>query len=132
MTEGTSRGKGLLASLRGLVRTLIAIAQTRLAILASDLEEQGACFARIAVFAAISAVGLFFATSLAIVFVIAAFWDNRLIAIGILFAVFLALALWALASLRRHLAGRPRLLSATLAELEKDKTSLSGINENDC
>ena len=121
----------MLASLRGLVRTLIAIAQTRLAILASDLEEQGACFARIVVFAAISALGLFFSTMLAIAFVIAAFWENRLTAIGILFAVFFALAIWALATLRQHLANRPRLLSATLAEFDKDNASLSGVNEND-
>ena len=131
MTDGSRRGEGLLASLRSLVRSLIATAQTRLAILASDLEEQGACFARILFFAAIGAVALFFTTALAIVFVIAAFWENRLTAIGILFAAFLALALWALAMLRRHLADRPRLLSATLAELDKDKASLSGIHEND-
>ncbi|OGA05392.1 MAG: hypothetical protein A3H35_21795 [Betaproteobacteria bacterium RIFCSPLOWO2_02_FULL_62_17] len=131
MTDGSSRGEGLLASMRSLVRSLIAMAQTRLAILASDLEEQGACLAKILVFAALSAVGLFFSTALLIAFVIAAFWENRLTAIGILFAVFLALALWALAILRKHLAERPKLLAATLAELDKDKASLSGVHEND-
>jgi len=131
MTDGSSRGEGLLASLRSLVRSLMAMAQTRLAILASDLEEQGACFARIVVFAAISAVGFFFAAALAIAFVIAAFWENRLTAIGILFAVFLALAVWSLATLRQRLTDRPKLLSATLAELEKDKNSLSGMHEDD-
>ncbi len=131
MSDGCSRGEGLLASLRGLVGTLIAIAQTRMAILASDLEEQGACFARIVVFAVICAIGFFFAAALAIAFVIAAFWENRLIASGILFAVFLALALGSLVTLRQRLADRPKLLSATLAELEKDKNSLSGIHEDD-
>ena len=132
MSDGSSRGAGLLASLRGLVRTLIAVAHTRLAILANELEEQGACFARIAVFAAIGAAGLFFTTALGMVLVIAAFWDNRIPVIGILFAVFLGGTLWSLAILRKHLTGRPRLLSATLTELAKDKASLSGINENDC
>ncbi len=132
MSDGSSRDAGLLASLRGLVRTLIAVAHTRLAILASELEEQGACFTRIAVYAAIGAAGLLFTTALGIVLLIAAFWDNRLLVIGILFAVFFGATLWSLVTLRKYLTGRPRLLSATLAELAKDKASLSGINENDC
>ena len=130
MTDGAGRGEGLLASLRGLFGTLIAIVQTRLALLASDLEEQGACFAQILLYAALCAFAAFFALALAIGFVIAAFWENRLIAIGILFAVFLGVAVGSLATLRQRLAQRPKLLAATLAELEKDKNSLSPADEH--
>jgi uncharacterized membrane protein YqjE len=131
MTNRSSRGAGLLASLRGLVSSLIATAQTRLTLLASDLEEQGACFAQIIVLGVACAMGIFFAAALAIAFVIAAFWEDRLIAIGILFIVFLALALLSLLTLRQRLRDRPKLLSATLAELDKDRSSLSDIHEND-
>jgi len=129
MTEGSSPGKGLLASMRGFAGTLTEIAQTRLAILASDLEEQGASFTRIAIYAAIGAASLFCALVMAIVFVIVASGEHRLVALAILFALFFAVALWSLAMLKRHVAARPRLLAATLAELEKDKSALSGRHE---
>jgi uncharacterized membrane protein YqjE len=131
MTDGRRRGEGLLASLRDLIRTLVSVVETRLAILASELEEQGAYFAQVLVFAGICLMAIFFAAALAITFVIAAFWEQRLFTIGILFVAFLALALWSLLSIRQRLSDRPKLLSATLAELEKDKNSLSGRNEKD-
>ena len=121
----------MLASTRGLVRTLIDIAQTRLAILASDLEEQGACFAKIAITAVASAVSLVCALVMAVVFVIMASGEHRLFAVGAFFILFFAVALWCLATLKRYLADRPKLLAATLAELEKDKVALSGIHEID-
>ena len=52
-------------------------------------------------------------------------WAQRLIAIGVLFALFLALALWSLVAIRTRLAQRPKLLAATLAELDKDKRALT-------
>jgi uncharacterized membrane protein YqjE len=61
--------------------------------------------------------------------VIVASGEHRLVALAILFALFFAVALWSLAMLKRHVAGRPRLLAATLAELEKDKSALSGRHE---
>ena len=134
MTDGVGRGEGLLASLRGLVHTLIAILRTRLALVASDLEEQAAYLSQILVFALVCAMGVFFATALGITFVIAAFWDvwaQRLIAIGVLFALFLALALWSLVAIRTRLAQRPKLLAATLAELDKDKRALTPQHEDD-
>ena len=129
MTEGGSRGKGLLASMRGFAGTLVEIAQTRLAILAGDLEEQGASFARIAIFAAVGVASLFCALVMAIVFVIMASGEHRLLAVAILFAVFFLLALWSLSALKRSLSDRPRLFAATLSELEKDKAVLSRRHE---
>ena len=129
MTDGGSRADGLLASMRGLLRTLIDLAQTRLAILASDLEEQGACFAKIAVYAAVSAVSLVCTLVMAVVFVIMASGEHRLFAVGGFFILFFSASLWSWATLKRYLADRPKLLAATLAELEKDKTALSGPRE---
>ncbi|MFM9972674.1 MAG: phage holin family protein [Burkholderiales bacterium] len=130
MTDGSSRGDGLLASLRGLIRTLIDIAQTRLAILSSDLEEQGACLAKIAIFT-VASVLLFLCTLImAVVFLIMASGEHRLLVVGGLFLVLLVAALWFFATLKRLLADRPKLLAATLAELEKDKVALTGRNED--
>jgi uncharacterized membrane protein YqjE len=131
MTDGGSRGEGLLASLRGLVRTLIEVAQTRLAIVASELEEQAAYFAKISLYATLSAACLFCTLVLALVFVIIASGEYRLYTVGALVLLFFAATIWSLAAFRRHLANRPKLLAATLAELEKDKTALSGLHEVD-
>lgn len=131
MTEGGSRGQGLLASLRGLVRTLVDIVHTRLAILSSDLEEQGACFARIAAYALISAVSLVCCLVMAVVFVIVVSGEHRVAAVAVLFFLFLVAGLLSVTALKRQLADRPRLLAATLAELEKDRSALSGRHEVD-
>jgi len=131
MTDGSSRGDSLLDSLRGLVRTSVAIAQTRLAILASELEEQGACFARVSVYALVGFATGLIAAILAVVFIIVAAGEHRLIAIGVLFLAFLAISLWSLLTMKQLLASRPKLLSATLTELEKDKNALTGQHEVD-
>jgi len=129
MIEGGSRGKGLLASLRAFVHSLIATAQTRLQILASDLEEQRAYFSRILIFLVVGAISFFFAAQILIIFVIVAFWDHRLIAIGALFALFLLVGFGCFTSIRSRLAGRPKMLAATLAEFDKDRTALADTYE---
>ncbi len=129
MTDGGSRAEGLLASMRGLFRTLIDIAQTRLAIFTSDLEEQGACFAKIAVYAALSAVSLVCALVMAVVFVIMVSGEHRLFAVCAFFILFFLATLWSWATFKRHLTDRPKLLAATLAEIEKDKAALTGSHE---
>ena len=125
MAEEAGRSEGLLDSLRNLAKTFLAILQTRLEIFASELDEQRALLARIAVLAAIAAFCLGLAVVLFVLFVVVLFWDaNRLLAIGVLAGVFGAGGLAALLMLQASIRRRPRLLSATLAELRKDRTKL--------
>jgi uncharacterized membrane protein YqjE len=127
MAEESGRAESLLESLRNLARTFLAIVQTRLEIFASEIDEQRALLARIAVLSAIAAFCLGLAVILLVLFVVVLFWDtNRLLAIGVLAGVFSAGGIAACLMLRSAIARRPKLLAATLAELRKDRTKLEG------
>lgn len=127
MAEESGRAAGLLESLRNLGKTFLAVLQTRLEIFASELDEQGALLARIAVLAAVAALCLGLAVILVVLFVAVLFWDtNRLLAIGAMAAIFAAAGIIAGLMLRSAIARRPKLLAATLAELRKDKSKLEG------
>jgi uncharacterized membrane protein YqjE len=117
----------MLGSVRELARTLLSFAETRARIAATELEEQVARLAEILVWAA---VALFF-SGVAVVFVailvVLLFWDsNRLLAAGLLAAVFLGIAATAALVARARLRERPQFLAATLAELKQDAERIAG------
>jgi uncharacterized membrane protein YqjE len=127
MAEKSGHAEGLLNSLRGLATTFVAVLQTRLEIFASELDEQQALLAKIALLAAVAAFCLGLAVILLVLFVVVWFWDtNRLLAIGVLAGLFAAGGIVSLLMLRATVRQRPKLLSATLAELSKDRTKLEG------
>jgi uncharacterized membrane protein YqjE len=127
MSDEAGRAVGVLDSLRRLAATLLAAVQTRLELVATDIEEERAWIARMAILAALAGFCLALAINLAVLFLVVLFWDaNRLLAIGVLAGVFAAFAaalgIAAKAAARR----RPRLFSATLAELRKDRDDVRG------
>jgi uncharacterized membrane protein YqjE len=127
VAEEAGHSEGLLESLRNLARTFLAIVQTRLEIFASEIDEQRALLARIAVLAAVAAFCLGLAVILLVLFVVVLFWDaDRLLAIGVLAGVLAAGGITALMMLQAAVRRRPKLLSATLAELRKDRAKLEG------
>ena len=100
MTEEAGRSEGLLDSLRNLARTFIAIVQTRIEIFASEIDEERARLARIAVLAAVAALCIALAVVLLVFFLVVLFWDtNRLLAIGVLAGAFAAGGIAALAGI---------------------------------
>jgi uncharacterized membrane protein YqjE len=125
MTEEAGRAEGLLDSLRSLAQTFVALLQTRLEIVASEIDEGRTRLARIAVLAALAAFCLGLAVVLLVFFLVVLFWDtNRLLAIGVLTGVFTAGAIAAGLALRLEIVRRPKFLSATLEELRKDAKKL--------
>jgi uncharacterized membrane protein YqjE len=125
VAEEAGHSEGLLESLRNLARTFLAIVQTRLEIFASEIDEQRVLLARIAVLAAVAAFCLGLAVILLVLFVVVLFWDtDRLLAIGVLAGVLAAGGITALMMLQAAVRRRPKLLSATLAELRKDRAKL--------
>src|SRR6266480_5235106 len=125
MTEEPGRAEGLFESLGNLGRTFLAVVQTRIEIFASEIDEQRALLARIAVLAAVAAFCLGLAVILLVLFVVVLFWDtDRLLAIGVLAGVLAAGGITALMMLQAAVRRRPKLLSATLAELRKDRAKL--------
>jgi len=127
MTEETGHSEGLLDSLRNLARTFLAIVHTRIEIFASELDEERTRLAQITLLAAVAAFCLGLAVILLVFFLVVLFWESdRLLAIGVLAGVFAAGGIAACLGLRAAISKRPKFLSATLAELRKDRTKLEG------
>lgn len=117
--------RGLFRSLRNLLATAIGIAQTRLELLSTELQEEVHRAAEILVWTIVALlaalIGLFM-LALVIIFI---FWDTHRIVASI--AVTGALMLIAVAAalvLRAKIRSRPRLFDATLTELAKDRAAL--------
>jgi uncharacterized membrane protein YqjE len=118
---------GLFKSLANLVATIVAIAQTRLELLTTDLQEEMHRVAGILVWTLIAVlaagIGLFTA-ALAVIFV---FWDtHRVLAAVLVTSAFFVLAIGAGVVLQVKVRTKPRMLDATLAELAKDREHLAG------
>jgi len=127
MIEETGRAEGLFESLRNLARTFVAVVQTRIEIFASEIDEERTRLARIAMLAAAAALCIALAVVLLVFFLVVLFWDtDRLLAIGVLAGVFAVGGIAACVGLRAAVSERPKFLSATLAELRKDRTKLEG------
>lgn len=117
---------GVFDSVKQLVRSIVVHLQTRVALLSTEFAEEKQRLMTL-LYSALMALFLFFVTLiLALVFVIAAYWDTpyRLHAIGALTLLFLAGAGIAWMKARAVLRARPRLFAASLAELYKDRQQL--------
>lgn len=126
MDEQPSQGRGLFDSLSVLVANLVAIVRTRIDLVSTELEEAQA--RQVALMVAVAA-GIFCAGMvlvLAVVLVLALFWDDhRFAALGALIALFAVSGLVAAVSARHQIQTKPKMFSATLAELTKDYHQLT-------
>jgi uncharacterized membrane protein YqjE len=118
--EGPGR-RGLLGSLRGFLATLLGLAHTRLALASAELEETLERLAEMLLWSAVALTLGVLALVLLALTVVIAFWDeHRLLAAGGV-TLIASLAAGAAAWRVRGLAAeRPRLLSDTLDELQRD------------
>lgn len=116
---------GLFRSIAHLLATVVGIAQTRLELLSTELQEEVHRVAEIMLWATVAllaaGVGLFL-LALLIIFV---YWDTHrvLASIAVTSAFFLIAAIAGL-MLRAKVRSKPPLLDATLAELKKDRAAL--------
>lgn len=131
MTEAAggagSQAGGLLDSLKALARSLLAMAQTRLEILGSEIEEQRSILLREVLLAIIAAFCLGLGIVFAALFFVFLFWDNpalRLAVICIFALVFLAAGAVLFVMARAAGRGRPRTFAATAEELARDRETL--------
>ena len=118
---------GMFDSLRQLLVTLAGIAQTRIELLGTEVEEQVARLTAMLLWSIVSLFLAFTTMVLIAVAVLVAFWDTNRILVAVLLAVgFAALALIAWLRVRAVARGRPHLFQATLEELAKDRDRLGG------
>lgn len=115
----------LLQSIVRLAGNLLAAAETRVDLFATELREDGERGLRLLAWAIASLMLGIFAVLLAGVTVIIVFWDTYRIAAAVgVTAVFVAAAVACGLVVRRHMRERPRLLDATRSELSKDVAAL--------
>lgn len=114
---------------RRLARTLISFVETRGRLAASELEEQALRLAEVAVWA-IAAL-LFLGVALVMLSVVAVllFWNSQpVLAAALLCALWLGGAAVCVQVAMARLRERPKLLSATLDELAKDRARFENRN----
>ena len=120
------RRRGLFDSIKTLTATLLAIAQTRLDLLATELEEERLRLSSILTWTCVAlfcaGCGAIFA---AMIFVVALWDTNRLVAVGVPAIVFLLAAALAWSIVIGKVKTKTRLFSASLAELAKDRDHLT-------
>lgn len=118
-------GQGLFESLGTLGATLVAIAHTRLDLLSLDLEEERAHLFSLLMLALVALFCLGIGVLLATLLLVVAFWDtHRLLVLGALAGMFLAIgaAAWGFAFNKART--KPRIFAASMSELAKDRQQL--------
>ena len=125
--EAAPEGAGLFRSLRRLGKSLLGVLQVRLEIAASEVEEQGLRLTQILMLTVAAGACLALAAVLFIAFIVALVPEaQRVIALGVLTLMFAAAAGILIGMVRKRAADRPRLFSATLAEIDKDRDRIGG------
>lgn len=130
MSDGESpaverSASGLFRSLKQLVATVVALVHTRLELFTTELQEEVQRAAGLVLWAFIAllaaGVGLFFVG----ITIIIAFWEGeRLLAAILVTSGFLAIAAICVVIVLVKFRNKPPLLSATRAELGKDRAEL--------
>jgi uncharacterized membrane protein YqjE len=128
----TSPPPRLLASLRQLALTALAMAHTRLALAGVELEEElqrllGLLLSLLGLLV-FGLVGVLTATLLVVLAVDAA---QRVTVLACFAVAYLGLAGWFVWRVQRMLATRPPFLHATLAEMERDREALQSASGGD-
>jgi len=116
----------LTESLKQMAGTLLSIFQTRLALLANELEEERLRFEQTLLYSGIAL--LFFGLSIMLltVFIVVVFWDSqRLLVLGVLAGLFFVAGLLVWNAAHRLARKKTRLFSASLAELSNDRDQLA-------
>ncbi len=118
---------GLFDSLKQLLVTVAAIAQTRIELLGTEVEEQVAHLSAMLLWTIVALFLAFTTVVLLAVVVLVVFWDtNRVLAAVLLASGFALLGLLSWWRVRTLVQGRPHLFQATLEELAKDRDQLGG------
>jgi uncharacterized membrane protein YqjE len=123
--EGAAARGGLLYSIRHLAQSLLGAAQTRLEILATEIEEERVRLEQMLLVALAAAFCLVMGIVLCVALVVAYFWDtHRLLAVGMLAAGFLAAGVVLGLIVRDKAKTRPKPFAITRSELAKDRAML--------
>lgn len=122
---GAARQGGFFDSLRAVMASFVGLLQTRLDLVSTEIEEERERLKGLILLAAISLFCVSLAAILLTAFVVILFWEaHRLYVLAGLALFYLAAGAIAALVMQRKAAHRPRLFSATVAELAKDRERL--------
>lgn len=118
--------KGLFESVSHLTGTLIGLVQTRLSLLATDVEQGHLQFMSMLALALTAAMAVGVGVVLTTMVIVLAFWDtHRLWALGILATFFLLVGVGAWRLALHKVRTQPKPFAASLLELSKDRAFLT-------
>jgi uncharacterized membrane protein YqjE len=126
MTEDKSTtSKGLFKSLNAFAITFVGVAHTRLELLSNDLEEDRARLFYLVALYLIAAFCLVVGVVLAIILIVFILWENhRLLVLSMVAGFFITIGLVACGFAMYKSWTKPKLFSASLLELLKDRERL--------
>lgn len=117
---------GLIESSKRVAGTLLAILQTRLALLSNEIEEERLRVGQMVFYASIALFFFGLSIMLLTALVVVVFWDDhRLLVMGLFAALYFVIGLLLWNALRRAAQQKPVLFSASLAELTDDRNQLA-------
>lgn len=117
---------GLLQSLRNLGATLVAVLQTRLELLATDLEEERTRLLQILFWAAAALFFFGVAVLILALLVVLLLWEERRVgAIIALSVIFFMIGIGLAIGVRNRLRVRSRLFASNVEELARDQKELT-------
>lgn len=116
---------GLWASVQNLLATLIAILQTRVELVATELEEEKRRLLGVMAWGAVAVLMACFSLVFLAVFATVLFWEDRVVVLGTITLLFLVAGGLAWRRVGKLLQTSSGLLSASIAELEGDRQALA-------
>lgn len=124
MPGGDAAPRGLFASLKQTIATLVAIGKTRAELLITEIEEEKLRLMSLWSKAIGAAFMLAIGVVLFVFWLALAFWEQRVLVFGLASALFIGGGLWLVASLKAQARRPSKLFHASLAELEQDIAEL--------
>ena len=124
--QGGTAG-GLLSALKSMAATLLASGKTRLELIANELQVEKLRTIQLV----LMAMGMVFCFGLALILgvalLVALFWEQRLLLLGIFSGLFFALAGFFLYRFKQATRRPDKMFAASLAELQEDLRQLRAM-----
>ncbi len=117
-------GAGLFAALKNSAATLLAIGKTRLELLGNEIEEEKLRAINLLLMAQGIVFCLCAGTLIAVFFLCALFWENRLFVLAAAAGFFLVLGLVFFALFKRAIQRPEKMFAASIAEMQEDLRQL--------
>jgi uncharacterized membrane protein YqjE len=124
--ENSAAKGGLLDSVKALASTLIAMGQTRLELLSTEIEEEREWLTSMMIWTLVALFCAAIAVVLAAMLIVIIFWDSyRILALSLLICVFILGAGFAWRMVFNITRNKPRLFTSSIEEMSKDREKLS-------